>query len=251
MPKKRINTEEFIEKAKEIHGDKYDYSKVNYKNQKNKVTIICPIHGKFEQSPDSHLNEKCGCSKCSKVYSPTTEEFIERCKIIHGNKYDYSKVNYINMHSKITIICPIHGEFEQIAQNHIQGYNCPICSSSKNEQKIWKLLNNYNINFLHQHKFDDCINKLPLPFDFYLPNYNICIEYDGQHHFIEVEKWGGKEKLKKRQKLDNLKTNYCIDNNIPLIRINYKEDVENKLIKELKNYINFDPLDKLSDFHNG
>ena len=132
-----MKTEEFIKKAREIHGDKYDYSKTNLnkKDNKRRVSIICPIHGEFKQNFHSHL-KGCGCSKCGKAkmaltQSFTKEAFIERAKNVHGNKYDYSKVEYKGSHKKINIICPNHGEFEQMAYSHLNGHGCPKCSVSK------------------------------------------------------------------------------------------------------------------------
>ena len=119
-------TELFIQKAKLIHGDKYDYSKVNYINNNIKINIICKIHGDFEQSPSKHLSGQ-NCSKCSCVYKPTNNEFIEKLKIIHGDRYDYSKVDYKKCHDKIIIICKAHGDYEQTASSHLSGNNCPIC----------------------------------------------------------------------------------------------------------------------------
>ena len=113
----RKTTEEFIKEAREIHGDKYDYSKVEYKGYSVKVCIICPEHGEFWQVPNSHL-KGCGCPSCSKVKRLTTEEFIKRSKEIHGNRYDYSKTRYINKRTKVTITCPIHGDFEQNPKKH-------------------------------------------------------------------------------------------------------------------------------------
>lgn len=112
-------TKVFIRKALKVHGNWYDYSKVEYKGSRTKVTIICPIHKDFEQTPTNHLNDK-GCNKCGnlnrgKYHVLTTQTFIERSKSIHNNKYDYSKVNYINNRTKICIICPEHGEFWQKA----------------------------------------------------------------------------------------------------------------------------------------
>ena len=130
MPGK-LTREEFIEKAKEIHGDKYDYSKVDYKNAKTKVTIICPDHGEFSQVPDVHLRDQ-GCPKCgiesrSKLRRSTAENFIKKARKIHGDKYDYSKVEYKNSNTKVTIICPIHGDFEQTPATHLQGKGCSKC----------------------------------------------------------------------------------------------------------------------------
>ena len=129
---KHSTTEEFIKKARKIHGDKYDYSKVVYVNNKTKVCIICPEHGEFWQVPSSHLNGN-RCPKCAKKGSGERgklilEEFIKKAIKVHGDKYDYSKVEYVNNHTKVCIICPIHGEFWQMPQNHIKGQGCPKCS---------------------------------------------------------------------------------------------------------------------------
>ena len=134
---RRLTTEEFIKKAKEIHGDKYDYSKVNYINAQTKVCIICPIHGEFWVKPNTHLKGNV-CIKCSHNYSPTTEEWIARCVKKHGGRYDYSKVVYKKGSDKVCIICPEHGEFWQIARNHERGDNCPKCGkiSSSNKQRF-------------------------------------------------------------------------------------------------------------------
>ena len=119
----------FIEHAREVHGDKYDYSKVNYINSTTEVTIICPVHGEFKQKPIFHL-QGCGCKKCSsKKY--TTEKFIEAARNIHGDKYDYSKVDYVDCFTDVTIICPVHGEFQQTPHIHLQGAGCSECSGHK------------------------------------------------------------------------------------------------------------------------
>ena len=136
----KFSKEQFIEKAREVHGDKYNYSKVNYINANTKVIIICPEHGEFEQTPGSHLYGQ-GCPKCANNIKLTTEQFIEKAKEVHGDKYDYSKVNYLNSYTKVTIICPEHGEFEQTPANHLVGKGCPKC-------KIEKLKNNHKYNLI-------------------------------------------------------------------------------------------------------
>ncbi|HGX8664189.1 TPA: DUF723 domain-containing protein [Escherichia coli] len=125
MPKK-LTTEEFIAKARAIHGDKYDYSKVVYKNYSSPVTIICPVHGEFPQRPDNHLMGK-GCRECGGNAPLNTETFIAKAKAVHGDKYDYSKVVYKGATDKVIIVCPVHGEFEQIASNHLAGSGCDKC----------------------------------------------------------------------------------------------------------------------------
>ena len=109
----KLTTEEFITKAKAIHGNRYDYSKVEYVNNHTPVKIVCPIHGVFEQRPNNHLHNN-DCPKCARAtqsarQAMSQEVWIERAKRIHQNKYDYSKVEYVNNHTPISIICPIHG----------------------------------------------------------------------------------------------------------------------------------------------
>ena len=226
---KKINNNEFIERAKLIHGDKYDYSLVNYINAKTKITIICKEHGEFNQIASSHTDQKTGCSFCSKKHNYTTDEFIERARLIHGDRYDYSLVNYVNNYTKIEIICPEHGLFEPRPKNHLNGSGCPICRESKGEKEIRKYLIKNNINFKPQHTFQNCRNKKLLPFDFYLPDYNICIEYNGLQHYKPITWFGGEEGFIKQQKRDIIKMEYCKNNNIPLIIIKYNEPIVIKL----------------------
>lgn len=134
---KRLTTEEFITKAREVHGDKYDYSKVEYKGHKMEVCIVCKKCGReFWQTPKNHLRSN-GCPTCSKEYLGRKKrihnniEFIEESIKIHGNKYDYSKVNYVNSSTKVCIICPIHGEFWQLPTSHLSGKGCLACSGKK------------------------------------------------------------------------------------------------------------------------
>jgi len=166
----KSNNENFINKSKNIHGDKYNYSKVNYVNSQTKVVIICKLHGEFEQIPNSHL-QGSGCLKCSNCHKRTSNEFIEKAINLHGNKYDYSKVNYNNATEKVIIICKYHGEFYQTPSDHLTSkYGCNICSSLiRNKNKV----NNYSQKFIenaikvHGNKYDysksiytGCENKL-------------------------------------------------------------------------------------------
>jgi very-short-patch-repair endonuclease len=231
------NKENFIKNSKDIHGDKYDYSLVNYVNSKVDVKIICPIHGEFLQKPNYHLSKR-GCYKCGKINMvnkrrKSLDIFINQSNLIHGNKYDYSLVEYKNANSKIKIICPNHGIFNQKPKEHLNKCGCPTCNSSKGEITIKKWLDENNIKYIPQHRFNDCRSILPLPFDFYLPEKNICIEYDGnQHHKVNYF-FGGENGLKETKKKDKIKDNYCIDNNILLLRIRYDEIIIDKLNKVL------------------
>jgi uncharacterized C2H2 Zn-finger protein len=134
----RSNNEEFIKKAKQKHGDKYDYSKVKYTNCVERVIIICKVHGEFLQTPVKHLSggcKLCGILTQTNKRSSNTERFIEKAKVIYGDKYDYSKVEYINTIKKVVIICKEHGEFSQAAGSHLQGHECKICSTKINANK--------------------------------------------------------------------------------------------------------------------
>ena len=149
MPAKKT-TEEFVRDAILVHGDKYDYSKVDYNGGKNKVIIICKIHGEILQSPNSHLNGS-DCNKCSGNYTMSNKEWIEKAKIQHKDKYDYSKVNYNGNKTKVIIICKIHGDFLQIPADHLNGFNCSKCSgqySCTNEEWIEKA------KIIHCNKYD-------------------------------------------------------------------------------------------------
>lgn len=136
---KLLTTEEFIEKAKKVHGDKYDYGKVVYRGNKCKVVIICKKHGEFLQIPTNHVSKhnKNGCPKCNGGIKQTKEYFLEKAKKVHGDLYDYSKIYYKNYHTNIEIICNIHGSFYQTPGNHIHVRNsqgCPLCGIIKNAE---------------------------------------------------------------------------------------------------------------------
>ena len=129
----RKSLEQFLQDAKRIHGDRYNYSKVELVNYQTKVIIICPVHGEFTQSPTLHL-QGSGCPKCGNERESlrmTTEGFIQKAKQIHGDRYDYSKVEYVGNKAKVCIICRDHGEFWQEARMHLSGCGCPICAGRK------------------------------------------------------------------------------------------------------------------------
>ena len=229
------NKNRFIESAIKIHNNKYDYSLVNYINNETKVKIICEKHGIFEQKPKHHLYN-CGCTECMKDKLRKNEkEYISECIKIHNNIYDYSKVKYINNKSKIIITCKIHGNFYQVSRSHLLGHGCPHCKESNGEKEIIKYFKLYNISYIRQKKFDDCKGiKNKLPFDFYLPDYNICIEFDGIQHFKPLKFFGGKKTFVERQKTDSIKNIYCKQNNITLLRIKYNENIIEKLNENIK-----------------
>lgn len=212
---RKHTTEEFIATAKEIHGDKYDYSKVKYINNQTHVTIICPTHGEFEQRPNAHLRGH-GCPYCGGSARLTTEQFIDIAREVHGDKYNYSKVEYINMTTNVTIICPIHGEFEQNPHGHLRGQGCPICKSSKLEEDVIQKLKQKNIQYTVEQTFEWLIRKSYMRLDIYLPKYNAAIECHGIQHFYPIEFFGGEEQLKDNQNRDRNKHDLCEANGVKI-----------------------------------
>ena len=237
--KRSLTTEEFIRRANEVHKNKYDYSLVHYVNSSTKVDIVCPIHGIFKQLPFNHLKGVgcafCGNKKRAKSKTSSAYYFINKAKSIHNNKYDYSKVVYQKSKIPVTIICPIHGEFKQKPDNHLQGQGCEKCwvLKSKGESKLTNLLEKYSIIHTSQYKFNDCRHKKPLPFDFAVFNEDgslkCLIEYQGIQHFKAIEVFGGNQMFQETQFRDKIKYNYCKEHNIPLYYITYKDNIEDKL----------------------
>ena len=209
------STDEFIRKAIQVHGDKYDYSKVNYINNRTKVCIICQEHGEFWQSPYKHLLGQ-GCPKCNKTNKLTSEEFIRKAKEIHGSEYDYSNVKYLNTDKKVCIICPEHGEFWQTPHSHLYGQGCPKCNCEKNLNEI-KLF-----NFLSKELKCEVISQYKEKWlegqtiDIFIPDYNVGIEYQGIQHFKPVKYFGGISKFNYTTKMDKLKKEKCDKNGVKL-----------------------------------
>jgi hypothetical protein len=196
--KRTSTTEEFIEKAKEIHGDKYNYQKVHYINHKTNIIIICKEHGEFQQTPNSHLNGsgclECGIIRRANIKTSTTEKFIEKAKNIHGDNYDYQKVDYINSKTNVTIICIKHSEFQQRPSSHLRGAGCPKCSYhryySNKQLKILNLLSSYyNINIQHaENEGEYTISNSKYKADGYCKETNTIYEYHGNY-------WHGNPKI--------------------------------------------------------
>ncbi len=210
---------------------------MNYINIRNKIEIICPIHGSFIQSPKLHL-EGSGCQICALLERTTTQnEFIHKCNIKHKYKYDYSLVKFEKIINKIEIICKKHGLFKQSAASHLNGTGCPTCSSSKGEKQILHYLIENNIVYILQHKFPDCKHINVLSFDFYLPEYNLCIEYNGRQHYESVGYFGGEKTFKYVVKNDQIKKDYCQNNNINLLIIKYDQDINEELDKYFENIL--------------
>jgi hypothetical protein len=217
-------TEESIIKAKLIHGDKYDYSKVNYTNSKEKVIIICKIHGDFEQTMDSHINKHTECRKCSGNYIPTTEEFIQKAILIHGDKYNYSKVDYKNNRDKIIIICNKHGQFEQTPNNHIQKKGCLKCNLYlySRAQIVWLNSMAFIKNIYIQHAENEGEYQIPttkFKADGYCKETNTIYEYHGDY-------WHGNPKIYSSTCINN--TTHCTFGELYESTVN-----KEKIIREL------------------
>ena len=325
MPKRKT-LEEFIEQAKHVHCNKYDYSKVEYVNNKTKVCIICSEHGEFWQKPNNHLNghncpqcykkkhiKNCrkitnkafiqkffqkygnlydlslidyinsktkirvichekdsnnnehgefwttpnsllmghGCPKCynqkrNLTRKLTTKKFIEQAKKVHGEIYDYSKVEYVHSHCKVIIVCKKCGrEFNQLAYDHLNGKGCKFCKESKLEKSVRLFLKKQNVSFEEQCTFDwlKTKNGTHQYLDFYLPQYNTAIECQGEQHFFPVD-FGNHgfdfslKQFKKTKERDANKQQLCEKHNIKVIYICFNETEEEKN-KKLSNILNY------------
>ena len=235
---KRRTLKETISLAKEIHNNKYDYRLIKeYKNDRTKYPIICREHGIFYQTMNNHINGKQGCPKCGRITTGnknrlTTEEFISLAKEVHGNKYDYSKVKYIDNNTKVCIICPEHGEFWQEPSNHInliQG--CPKCANiiSTPEKEIVEFLKSILPEIEIKENVRDIIDNGEL--DIYVPSYRVAIELNGLFWHSEL--------LKDKNYHLN-KTLACEQKNVHLFHIfedewKYKKDIIKSMLKNIFN----------------
>ena len=224
----------------------------------DKVDIICPKHGKYYQYATHHLHNKKGCKHCNKEnkYNEYLLNFIKECNVIHNNKYKYSLVKIKSLSEKVEILCPIHGSFFKRPNEHLNKQSgCQLCSSSKGEKIIRQFLIKNKIKYVEQYKFSECKNIKELPFDFYLPKLNVCVEYDGEQHFKSIDKWGGEDRFNDIKKNDNIKNEFCLNNKIELIRISYKEynkieDILTEKVLMVKNERKIDILIKKLDISN-
>lgn len=192
----------FLENSNTIHNYKFDYSEVVFINSRTKVKIKCPIHGVFEQIPYDH-SRGSGCAKCL-GYNRTTEDLKVDFRKIHGDTFDYSKVEFTKIKNKVIITCRIHGDFTQTPDNHLQGKGCAKCSkkgTSYPEQILYFYLNNLKLDVKSRIKIN---NK---EIDIYIPHLKLGIEYDSLYYH------------KNRENKDIEKTNSLKNEGIELIRI--------------------------------
>jgi hypothetical protein len=239
--KQRRNINDVIDNFKKVHGDKYDYSLFNYIRNRVPSTIICSKHGDFQQDASSHLKGS-GCPKCSNNKRLTNKEFIDYVSKIHSKEYNYDEVDYKSMHKKVKIKCPEHGFFEQTPYSHRNGSGCPKCNQSKGENLIEIFLIKNKIKYIVQKKFEGCKNINYLLFDFYLPDFNTCIEFNGIQHYYPIDLFGGNNGFELTKKRDLIKIDYCNTNDIRLVVI--KQDKKHINISDVNRQI----YDILSEF---
>jgi hypothetical protein len=224
--KLKLTTHGFITRSNIIHNNKYDYSLVEYINTATKVKIICPEHGIFEQTPNGHLSSKgcykCGIMQCTIASKSTKSAFINKANIIHNDKYDYSLVDYFNNKTKVKIICPEHGIFEQKPNNHLYGQGCPKCTilSSSQELEICSFLDINNIQYIQSER--SILGGKEL--DICIQSHNLAIEFNGIY-------WHS-EGVGKNRSYHLNKTKECIDKNIQLLHI-----FENEWVHHIKHEI--------------
>jgi hypothetical protein len=229
------NTTEVILDFKNIHGDTYDYQNVDYVNSCTKVEIICKEHGSFYQFPSNHSNGN-GCPECKSCKKYTRKEIISAFTDVHGDKYDYTKINYTGANEKVSIICPKHGVFKQRASSHRIGQGCPMCAASLGENRINAYLNSNKYLFNTQKTFESCKNIRLLRFDFYIKKLNLIIEFNGIQHYKPIRLFGGVEGYKQRMINDKIKSDYCESEGIRFLVLSYCDidNIECILNKELR-----------------
>lgn len=230
----KMSVERFIEKAQKIHGNSYSYEEVSYINNRTPVSIMCPTHGIFKQTPEVHLSGH-GCPECANIKRAeknimTTSEFIAKAKNIHGDKYDYSKVEYVKYDTPVTIICPEHGEFQQKPYIHLDGSGCQKCAMlfSNYEMELIDYISSIigEENIVRNDRTILNGNEL----DVYVPSKKVAFEFDGLYWHSEIKKPNKKYHLQK--------TMECEKQGIQLIHIFedewiYKKDICKSRIKNI------------------
>ena len=231
-------TKQWIQSAKKIHGDKYDYSKSIYNGAFEEVTITCPIHGDFNQTATSHLRGH-GCPVCGKLERDKNrrmapEEYIKRANEVHNGYYSYDNTVYKTINDTIFVTCPKHGDFPVMASTHLYlKSGCPICHRSHAEVNIGRLLSKKGIKYIPSARFDWLKNKIKMSLDVFLPEYNIAIECQGEQHFMSVNYFGGEEVHNGVVQRDSLKYNLCKEHGIEIIYFTTVKDAPEDYIGKL------------------
>lgn len=209
----------------------------DYINTDTAILHKCKVCGHIWSIKPNHTLSGHGCPMCgfknnADAKRKTHDDYVKELLIINSDVEVLEE--YVNYNTRILHKCKICGYEWPIDPGHtLRGQGCPICNQSHGEREISQWLRNHLIDHIPQYKFEDCRDKLELPFDFYIPEFNICIEYDGLQHFEPIDLFGGEESLKITQQHDNIKTNYCKENQIVLIRIAYNQNISEELNKFL------------------
>lgn len=234
--KKKYKSHEcYVKQLKKINSNIIVIEK--YIDAKTLILHKCIKHNVEWKALPTNMLKGCGCPQCriekaSLKNRKTHDEYICELNIIDPNIIVLGK--YIGANTPILHKCLKDG-YEWMARpsNILFGKGCPRCRSSKGEKRIKQYLDRHDIKYIAQKKFDDCIDQKPLPFDFYLTNLNICIEFQGEQHYKIIEYFGGRNSFLKRQQHDQIKREYCKKNNIQLLEIRYDADIQ----KELDNFL--------------
>lgn len=240
------STEEFIEQIKKIHGDRFGFDHTEYHGRHSKVCITCKEHGDVFVLASSLLVGG-GCPICSRKavgeqLSSDKDEFVKKAVVVHGNRYDYSNVIYTNNRTLVEIVCDKHGSFWQSPHMHLRGNGCPQCHNSLGEESVSLFLDKHRIEYIRQYAILNynllCKNRKIL-IDFFLPKYNIAIEFNGVQHYKPIKLFGGEEKFTQQQERDMTLRLYCEQNKIKLIEISYLDikNIGTILTKELRGVI--------------
>lgn len=225
MSPNKITLNYFLKKSNEKHNNKWDYSKISeIKGGSDRVLIGCKDHGYFTQTVSNHMNLGDGCPKCVGRGRWNKELLISEFQKIHFGKWDYSELDFNIVSNKIKIICKEHGPFYQSIYKHLSGQGCKLCKmKSTGEEIIKSNLDKLNIKYIREYGFDSCKRINKLNFDFWLPDMNTCVEFDGIQHYKPVKLFGGDKSLSDTRERDNCKNEWCKKSGIKLIRIRYDE----------------------------
>jgi len=222
--------DKWLKEVKEIHKDKFDYSKVKYSGSQNKIILSCSLHGEFETTPEGHRNKSGGCKKCRYMYSKESasigfNEIEKRSLIIHNSKYTYINDNNAQSHSdNLHIVCPEHGDFIQLVSNHLDGHGCPKCIT-KTQSKIAEYIESLGFEIKYNYRLGLGRQEV----DIFIPSKNIAIEYHGLvwHSYGTTFPNNANER---NPNIDKIKYDYLAEQGIQLITI---WDIEwNNFIKQ-------------------